>query len=574
MLAVVAHTDHDGGYLFQRRVSEHGDLVLRLVVGVVIDDVWDSVAYALVACAFGLVPGGLGVREHLERKIEHVLLWPYRFTVGGGVVVIQPRCGQMQRDLIFIVVIAQVGTETDEAGEVAVLQFGINALQFLGMDEHLQVLVLPHVVARVLVHRPCVMRTEVRYAEDHRLLVLGDKLRLTGVGLTAYTRRQHIVDRRAGAVFLYVDGLHIDGCAGVDCRSDRCQVACVHTPVATDEVQRGETQVGLFLETGEVHTHEADGFPVADGADLLHAGAVAAERDLELVPCHILGRSVAKRHFADLLLGDMLAAYLHHVGTEDDLVLVVFLVLVEGVVLVDIFYIRREGGGGTVALCLLLRGGRVALRTVEMFVSRQNRHFLFVIVGASVVMEIIAGGVVTRREAVIRPAVPYIGRDAALQFRKILAVCRPCQLLGSAQTVETHILTGAGAGFIAECYHGTRRLGDVTPDSRIYTTLVGIADRQTVLERFLAVTQNILAHIAEVEIQLAFISVGVGQCRVHQPELDVLDVRFLKIGVVQPPHDTAPTLLGVSQMSVCAYLGGGDVVLTALGRVVGEVQYR
>ena len=94
------------------------------------------------------------------------------------------------------------------------------------------------------------------------------------------------------------------------------------------------------------------------------------------------------------------------------------------------------------------------------------------------------------------------------------------------------------------------------------------------LESFLSVTQNILAHIAEVEIQLAFISVGVGQCRVHQPELDVLDVRFLKIGVVQPPHDTAPTLLGVSQMSVCAYLGGGDVVLSALGRVVGEVEHR
>ena len=480
----------------------------------------------------------------------------------------------MQRDLVFVVVIAQVGTETDEAGEVAVLQVGIDALQFLGMDEHLQVLVLPHVVARVLVHRPCVMRTEVCYAEDHRLLVLRDELRLTGVGLTAHTRRQHIVDRRAGAVFLYVDGLYVNRCAGVDCRSDRCQIACVHTPVATDKVQRSETQMGLFLETGEVHTHEADGFPVADGADLLHAGAVASERNLELVPCHILGRSVTKRHFADFLLGDMLAAYLHHVGTEDDLVLVVFLVFVEGVVLVDIFYIRREGGGGTVGLGLLLRGGRVALRTVEMFVSRQNRHFLFIIVGASVVVEVISGRVVARREAVIRPAVPYIGRDAALQLRQILAVCRPCQLLGGAQTVETHILTCAGTRLVAEGYYGTGRTRHKTPDSRIYTPLVGFADRQTVLERFLTVTQNILAHVAEVEIQLAFIPVRVGQCRVHQPELDVLDVRFLKIGVVQPPHDTAPALFGVRQVSVCAYLGGGDVILTALGRVVGEVEHR
>ena len=39
--------------------------------------------------------------------------------------------------------------------------------------------------------------------------------------------------------------------------------------------------------------------------------------------------------------------------------------------------------------------------------------------------------------------------------------------------------------------------------------------------------------------------VRVGMLGVHDPELDVLDIGFLEIGVVQTPHHTAPTVVGV-----------------------------
>ena len=94
------------------------------------------------------------------------------------------------------------------------------------------------------------------------------------------------------------------------------------------------------------------------------------------------------------------------------------------------------------------------------------------------------------------------------------------------------------------------------------------------LKGFLAVPQNIFAHITEVDIQLSFISVRVRESRVHEPELDVLNVRFLKVGVVQPPHNTCPAFLRVRQMATGIHFACADIVLTAFGRVVCEVENR
>ena len=155
-----------------------------------------------------------------------------------------------------------------------------------------------------------------------------------------------------------------------------------------------------------------------------------------------------------------------------------------------------------------------------------------------------------------------------------MLVDRPTQLFRRAQTVQTHILLLARACLVAERYHRTRRTRHVTPDRRIDTTLVLVAHRQTVLERFLAVAQDILAHVTQVDIQIAVVPVRVRQRRIHQPELDILDVRLLEIRVVQSPHDTAPTLLRRGQLTAVVQLVGRHVVRTAFLRVISEVQHR
>ena len=442
------------------------------------------------------------------------------------------------------------------------------------MHEHLQVLVLAHVVARVLVHGPGVARTEVHNPQYHCLLVLGDELRLTRVGLSAHTRRKHIVNRRTGTVLFYVNGLYVNGRTGIDRRTDRREITRVLPPVAANEIQRSETEVGLFLAVREVHTHETDRFPVTDRTYLLHSRTVSLERNLELVPGDISCLTVTQLYFANLLFGNMLFADVHHIRPEDHFVLVVFLVLVEGVVLVYVLDIRREGRSRTVRLGLLLGGGGVTLRTVVVFVSLQYRHFFSIVVRTSVVVEVIARGVVTRRETVVRPTVPNLRRNACLKVREVLPVSRPVLFLRGAQTVQTDVLRSSRTRFVAERYHRACRPRHVAPDSRIDASLVRSRYRQTVLKSLLAVSQNILADVTEVDVQLAVVTLRVGQCGVHQPELDILYVRTLKIRVVQPPHDTCPPFLWVRQVTVGAHLACGDVILAAIGRVVREVEDR
>ena len=97
------------------------------------------------------------------------------------------------------------------------------------------------------------------------------------------------------------------------------------------------------------------------------------------------------------------------------------------------------------------------------------------------------------------------------------------------------------------------------------------------LERFLAIAQYILAHVTEVDVQFAVVVgrvLGIGQSRIHKPELDILDVRFLKVRIIQTTHHTSPTFLWIGHSSVRAYLVGADVVLSALLGIERQVEYR
>ena len=167
-----------------------------------------------------------------------------------------------------------------------------------------------------------------------------------------------------------------------------------------------------------------------------------------------------------------------------------------------------------------------------MLVTVEDRHFFLVVVRTPVVMEVIARRVIPRRETVASPSAPDVRADLALQFRQVLAVDRPTQLLRGAQTVQTDVLHSSRALFVTERHDGTRRPRNKTPDRAIHASLIRRRNRQTVLEGLLAIAQNILADITEVDIQLAFVSVGVRQRRIHQPELDILDIRLLEIRVV------------------------------------------
>ena len=84
--------------------------------------------------------------------------------------------------------------------------------------------------------------------------------------------------------------------------------------------------------------------------------------------------------------------------------------------------------------------------------------------------------------------------------------------------------------------------------------------------------QNIFADITKVDIHLSVISLGVGECWVHEPELNILDVGFLKVGVIQSAHHTSPALLRVGEVTICTYLVSRNIVLSALVWIEREVE--
>ena len=470
---VVADTYHDTLYLLQRRITQHRDTILRLTVRLVVDDIRNRVTHIRITRTLSLVAFGLRIGQHLEREIEIVGGRPYFVSVILVVVVIHSRLGQCQRNLVLVVVILQVGTQAHETGQVSTAQIRV-FLHSLSVHKHLETLVVSHVVGRVLIYRTSIFRRQVMYPQHHRLFVQRNELRLTRVGLTRYSRRQHVVNRRLAGVLFDIHRLDIKRSACINRRSNRRKVFVVSTPFATNQIQRRKTQVRLLRAVSHVHTHKADRLEVTDITHCLHRSTVAAKRYLKLVPVHIYFLAVTQRHMRHFLLGDMLFADLHHIRAQDNLVLIVAFYLVQRIVIIDIFDIRRQSRSRSVRLVLILRVRRVTFGIIELLIAVQNRHRLFVVIRAAVVVIFITRRVIERR---IRAGFPLTTHGLVRHFLthgiheiavRIRALIREVQLLFLVQTVQTHVLPNTCSSLVREGYCRRCRTRHKTPDRRIH----------------------------------------------------------------------------------------------------------
>ena len=100
--------------------------------------------------------------------------------------------------------------------------------------------------------------------------------------------------------------------------------------------------------------------------------------------------------------------------------------------------------------------------------------------------------------------------------------------------------------------------------------------RHAALIEFLTVAEDVLAHFAEVDIEVATVvgrrSLLTGVDKgVEHPEFDVLDVGCLEVVGVQLSHHTAPMLLRIVECSVVVEVRI-EVVRSALVGVIGEVE--
>ena len=149
-------------------------------------------------------------------------------------------------------------------------------------------------------------------------------------------------------------------------------------------------------------------------------------------------------------------------------------------------------------------------------------------------------------------------------------------LLLIGQTVESHILllaraAGSGEGIGLSGLHG-----NLTPLCLLEGR--GTIDGHSALVELLTVAQHILAHLAEVDIEVATMTTGCTVLTsvdegVEHPELHIFYISLLKVGGLQLAHHAAPLLLGVLQRSVAVEVEC-QVIRSALLGIVGQVEDR
>ena len=111
------------------------------------------------------------------------------------------------------------------------------------------------------------------------------------------------------------------------------------------------------------------------------------------------------------------------------------------------------------------------------------------------------------------------------------------------------------------------------PDGLRHILVVAV-DRIAVLIRLHAILKHILADLAEIEIEIATLAVGILRVEegIHHPELDILHVRLLEVGIVHLAHDAAPALLRIEKTAVGVDIVGVEIVGAALCRIEGKIE--
>ncbi len=262
--AIVPDAYHNGLHLAQRRVAHDGDAVagpFLVVVGEELCHAYQSQALLRIA---RLLQAG----KDVQVDVYHVLLRPYGSASGSALGVVEAFGSQLHRHFILVEVALVVGTQSQEDARLAVGYIRNVLGQGIGVEEHLQVLVLAHIVGAVLIDGAGVAGTQIAHYHGHCLLVVLHQLCLVGVGYSAYAGRQHVVDGLLVVVLLDIDGADLQGAARSRCLA-HVELLLVGAPVAVHKVQGGQPEDDILLETSHEHAHEADAGEVVDVALLL-----------------------------------------------------------------------------------------------------------------------------------------------------------------------------------------------------------------------------------------------------------------------------------------------------------------
>ena len=303
---------------------------------------------------------------------------------------------------------------------------------------------------------------------------------------------------------------------------------------------------------------------------------ILSERDTELIPVYSCRIAIAQLHTAGAHIGDKTVRRSRSVTiglecliADMHLILVVTLILIQGEVFVDILLIRLSLVTGIVTLAAIVGIGRVALRVVDTLISVEYALALIVEVCASETVIVIAGGVVI---PCLEDAVSCYHTTQSVEP---LLICPEPALLIVGKAVVSHILTPSRAGCGGKGIGLCCLLRYLSPlgGGEVITSV----NRHSALIEFLSVAEDILAHLTQVDIQVAAIVGGIALLTgidegVEHPELNIFYVGLFEVGRVQLSHHASPFRLWLAQCSVGIKVQG-EVIWSALLGVIGQVEH-
>ena len=209
------------------------------------------------------------------------------------------------------------------------------------MYKHLHVLILSQVKVHVSINSLRLATLQLFYHHIERLFIILYELGLRGVGNTGDTRRQHIVNGFLVIILFDIDSTHFQD---TTLRGRRIQTLLVDTPLATHQIETTKAQYDRLLETRHEHTHETDAGKVVDRT---HPAFILHERNAELIPVNAGGIAITQLHTTGSHISDKTTFRRHTItisiqyfGRDTHTILVIAFVLVEGIIHIDILYIR------------------------------------------------------------------------------------------------------------------------------------------------------------------------------------------------------------------------------------------
>ena len=294
--------------------------------------------------------------------------------------------------------------------------------------------------------------------------------------------------------------------------------------------------------------------------------AILRQRNTELIPLYSLDITIAQGNGSLTDIGNEVMPNHHILRTYTHLIAQIALILIQRIVLIDILHIRIGLIRRVVALWLLVTVRRVALWHVDALIAFQNAGLALVqVTSTEIVVIIICRVVVPGRPHTVVDG--YMAQEVRIGGIAALLLVR--------QSVQSHVLLGTGSASSGKGVGLGGLDGNLTP-SRIVKRIGTINGHSTLIE-LLAITQNILAHLAQVDVQITTIATGIALVLgidkgVQQPELDILHISSLEIVGVELTHHTSPAILGVAQPAVHVDIGS-QVVRSTFIRIIGQVEH-